>query len=107
MIAVTQILESLQTNQDNTSPLALTAATAADAFADKRGRGQQVVYRVLQNVGADLVYVCIGDTASLNKYHKILGQYVDMNITSLERVSVYSPSAGGVACIEQYRAGNV
>lgn len=107
MIAVTQITESLITNQDNRTPLALVAATPIDAFADLRGKGQQVVYRTIQNVGADLVYVLIGDTVTLGKYHQILGQYVGMPITTLERVSVMSPSNGSICCIEQLRGGNV
>ncbi len=64
----------------------------------------EVVYRMIQNLDANNpIFVSYGSDCGVTSFHKELGALQDLNVPTMERVSVWSSNAWSVATIEMMR----
>lgn len=80
------------------SPLTIPAATPTMIFdnMDVQPKMEEIAYRLIQNLGADNLYIIIGanNPDSTTNYQFILPQYAQLDV-SQHRLEVYGYSAAG------------
>ncbi len=65
---------------------------------------RDVVFRMIQNLDPNnAIYVAYGSDCTAVNYHKVLGALQDLNVPTMERVSVFSANAWSVATVEMTR----
>jgi len=102
MNAPISIIGSLQTLP--TPPISGNAGEVKEVLPDRRGNNVKsnitIGYRVIQNCSGAEILVAFGQPASATMWNVIVPDRQQLNISSLESVSVYCASAWVVSIIE-------